>query len=272
MNNNQNMCVKCKSPLEPNAAFCTSCGEKVNPITPAVVNGVEVYICPICKRKLPPGNSFCVTCNQSVEVSNAVINNTDIKCNKCGTVVKVTDEFCTGCGQKKTLIVKPTPTQAPVGAVDPSVLNLPSASAGKPLGAANIFGFNLTEDQMVDEIIKKEITKTGESANISIAGVEKKKNIFSIVYAIILCICISLFFFHSHTGILIVVFLVVTIIYFNSVKNYNLLKYLHKEVKARPDEKIGYIVSTVLSGKINNGKYKLIYSNNITTSTIGATR
>ena len=50
--------------------------------------------------------------------------------------------------------------------------------------------------------------------------------------------------------------MVVTIIYINSVKNYSLLKYLHKEVKARPDEKIGYIVSSVMAGKINNASYK----------------
>lgn len=258
MNNNQNICVKCKQPLGPEDTFCTSCGEKVNPITPAVVNGVEVYTCPMCKRKLPPGNSYCVTCNQSVEVSNAVINQTDIVCNKCGTTLKVTDEFCTGCGQKKTLIVKPTSPSAPTGYVDPAIAALPSASAGKPLGAASIFGYNLTEDQMVAEIIRREMEKTGETNNVSIAAVEKKKNIFSIVYAIILLICISLFFFHSHTAILVIVFIIVTLIYINSVKNYNIYKYLQKEVKARPDEKIGYIVSSVMAGKISNGSYKFM--------------
>lgn len=257
MNNNQNMCVKCKSPLEPNAAFCTSCGEKINPITPAVVSNLEVYTCPMCKRKLPPGNSFCVTCNQSVEVSNAVINNTDIKCNKCGNILKVTDDFCTGCGQKKTLIVKPTVTNAPFVAVDPAIAALPSASDGSPLGAVNIFGYGMTEEQMVNELINKEIAKSGESSNVTIAAVEKKKNIFTIVYAIILFICVSLFFFHAYTGVLIFVFFIVTIIFINSVKKYDLIKYLNKEIKSRPDEKIGYIVSSVMAGKINKSKYIL---------------
>ncbi len=171
-------------------------------------------------------------------------------CTKCGALILPGNSFCTSCGQKFT-------TSEIAAAEQSSVLKLPSASEGKPLGASSIFGYNLTEEQMVDQIIQKEISKTGESTNISIAAIERRKNIFSIIYAIILFICVSLFFFHAYTGILIVVFLVVTIIYFNSVKKYNLLKYLHKEVKSRPDEKIGYIVSTVMTGKINNGGYKI---------------
>ena len=256
MANKQRKCIKCNKVLGAKDTFCTNCGEKV--VDVPSVEGVEVYICPLCKRKLPPGNSFCVSCNQSVEVSTAQINNTDITCNKCGTILKVTDEFCTGCGQKKTLIVKPTPTKAPTGLVDPAIAALPSASEGKPLKAIDIYGYNMTEDQMVDGIIKREIEKNGEKANISTLAIEKKKNIFTIAYSIILLICLTLFFFHTKRFLLFVVFVIVSIIYFYSVRKYDLLKYLQKEVKSRPDEKIGYIVSTVLAGKINNGKYKLI--------------
>ena len=104
MNNEQITCAKCNKPINVKDEFCTNCGEKVNPITPAVVNGVEVYTCPVCKRKLPPGNSFCVTCNQSVEVSNAIINNTDIVCNKCGASVAEGTKFCPSCGNDLTAV------------------------------------------------------------------------------------------------------------------------------------------------------------------------
>lgn len=170
------------------------------------------------------------------------------KCSKCGTVILAGDTFCTNCGQKVT-----------VNAVNASsVLSIPSGSQGRPFGAVNIFGYNMTEEQMVEEVIRKEIDKTGQIANVTIAGVEKRKNIFAIVYAIILTICVSLYFFHSHIEVLIIVFIIVTITYFSISKNYNLMKYLKKEVKARPDEKIGYIVSTVLSGKISGGSGKVI--------------
>lgn len=170
------------------------------------------------------------------------------KCSKCGTAIVAGNTFCTNCGQKVTI----NELNAS------SVLSIPSGSQGKPFGAAKIFGYNMTEEQMVEDIIKREIDKTGETANVTIAGVERRKNIFAIVYAIILMICLSLYFFHSHTAVLIIVFIIVTVTYFSISKNYNLMKYLKKEVKARPDEKIGYIVSTVLSGKISGGTSKVI--------------
>ena len=248
-------CVKCKAEIASGDGFCTSCGHKVGvPVLDEVTENGQI-ICPKCKRKLPPGNSFCIHCSQSVDVSNAQINNTELRCNKCNTVLSPEDAFCTGCGQKTSYIVRPTSPVAPTNA---EVLNLPSASQGKPFVMSSVAGYTLNAEQMTESIIKKEIKKTGETINTKIAAVEKRKNIFSIVYAIILFICVSLFFFHSHTVLLILVFIVVTIIYINSLKNYNVLKYLIKEVKARPDEKIGYIVSSVMSGKIENNTYKFM--------------
>lgn len=170
------------------------------------------------------------------------------KCPNCNLVIKSGNTFCTNCGTK-------APTLEELKSNKTS--SLPSGSQGKPFGASNVFGYNMTEEQMVETIIKKEIDKAGQNANVTIAGVERRKNIFALVYAIILLICVSLYFFHSNTALLITVFIIVTITYFCISKNYNLMKYLKKEVKSRPDEKIGYIVSTVLEGKVR-GSSKLI--------------
>lgn len=188
--------------------------------------------------------------NKSIVTTTSKVNLIEAKCTKCGSVIKPGQAFCTECGLK-------IPSTISSVVANQTISSLPLASQGKQLRAANIFGYNMTEDQMLEEIIKREMKKSGETNNVSIAAVEKKKNIFSIVYAIILFISVSLFFFHSYTGVLVVVFLVATIIYINSVKNYNIYKYLQKEVKSRPDEKIGYIVSTVLEGKVR-GSSKLI--------------
>lgn len=173
------------------------------------------------------------------------VNNTKINCSKCGEVIVSGNSFCINCG-----------TKSPIN--NNNVLTLPSGSQGSAFGAAKIFGYNMSEEQMVEEIIKREMSKTGQGYDIPIVGVEKRKNILTFIYAIILTICVSLFFFHSNTVLLIFVFLIVTIIYLCVMKNYNLLKYLKKEVKSRPDEKIGYIVSTVLEGKTSSGSYKFI--------------
>ena len=172
--------------------------------------------------------------------STPVVN---LVCPGCKKTMTAGDAFCTNCGAKAPAeVTNATPT---------TVLDLPSASDGQSLYASRIFGYNLTEDQMVEQIIKNEVSKAGEAANATLGVVEKKKNMFTFIYAIILLICVSLFFFHSYTTLLIIVTLIVTIIYICSVRNYNIYKYLKKEVKARPDEKIGYIVSTILSGQVN---------------------
>lgn len=185
-------------------------------------------------------------------VNNIEETNTNAFCTNCGNKLDAGEAYCTNCGSKVSRSIDVAT------ASNAEVLSLPSASQGKPFVMSSIAGYTLNAEQMTESIIKKEIKKTGETINTKIAAVEKKKNIFSIVYAIILFICVSLFFFHSHTMLLIVVFIVVTIIYINSLKNYNVLKYLIKEVKSRPGEKIGYIVSSVMSGKIENDTYKFM--------------
>ena len=250
MNTEKKICSKCNKELKPTDAFCTECGNKIDITAPDLVNGVPVYTCPKCKRKLPPGNSFCINCGQNVQLSAAMVNNTTINCTRCNTVLKPTDVFCTECGQRTGVAQKTTSRV--------TLNNLPSASVGTPFVASSIPDYNLTIEQYVTQTINKEITKSGEKLNISIAPLERRKNILSFVYSVILLICLSLWFYHSNIEILVIVFGIVTLIYISMVRKYNLTKYLLKEVQSRPDEKIGYIVSSVLTGKVNNGKYKLM--------------
>ena len=169
--------------------------------------------------------------------------NANVCCPDCGSVIENGNKFCTNCGKQINSGV--------------SSNLLMSAAAGTKLDTSTIFGYDLTEEQMLTQMIQDEIQKNGESPNISIASVEKKKNIFGIVYAIIFFICLSLLFFHSNTLVLIIIFIVISIIYYNINKKYDLTQYLIKEVKARPDEKISYIVSSVLPGKVDNSFYKI---------------
>lgn len=191
-------------------------------------------------------NKTAVTTTSSATKTVPAFATQGVNCSKCGAAVAVGNMFCTKCGTKVTLVQGTENNKLPFG------------STGTPFGASSIFGYNMTEEQMVTAVIEKEIAKNGDVSNVSIAAVERRKTIFSLIYAIITAICVSLFFFHSNTGLLIFIFIVITFIYFNMVRKYNLLKYLQKEVKARPDEKIGYIVSTVLAGKVNSGGSKII--------------
>ncbi len=182
--------------------------------------------------------------NGNVDTASTEISNMRmmLKCPSCGIELSSTNNFCTNCGTKLTETTN-------------EVL---SASSGELFDATKVFGYNKSEDDMVADIIKSEISKSNEKNNVSVLALEKKKNKFVLIYAIILCICVCLWFFHSHKELLIVVFAIVTMIFSNSMKKYNIVTYLQKEVKARPEEKISYVVSSVLSGKVNNGGYKVL--------------
>lgn len=177
--------------------------------------------------------------NIKSEISNA---NSMSKCPSCGLELSSNNNFCTNCGTKLGV----------------SASGVISASTGELFDASKVFGYNKSEDDMVTDIIKSEIGKSNEKNNVSVLALEKKKNKLALIYAIILCICVCLWFFHSHTESLIFIFVVVTMIFINSAKKYNIIAYLQKEVKSRPDEKISYVVSSVLSGKVNNGGYKVL--------------
>ncbi|MGN1371717.1 MAG: leucine-rich repeat protein [Candidatus Coprovivens sp.] len=240
-------CTKCNAEIKAGDVFCISCGEKVESTTVVNTNSTEVFTCPKCKRKLPPGNHFCIHCGQSIEVSEAIINKTDLKCAKCQSVIKPTDVFCTNCGSKVSYI-----------STVKNFSEYAQAHAGNSINVYELPYYNMTEDQMLTTMIESEITKSGEKNSVSIAALEKKKSIFALVYAVIVFICISLLFFHTKTVAIIAVFGIASFIYFNNVRKYNIVQYLKKEIKSRPDEKINYIVSSVISGKIDNSFFKIV--------------
>lgn len=231
-NINQKKCSSCGALMASTNKFCTNCGlEMIEEISSSLT-------CPKCKRKLPPGNHFCIHCGQTVEISNAIINNEEITCSKCGNKLKPTDNFCIMCGGANTLQVNPT-------------IDYPTSSIGDAFNPSEYPLYDKTEDQMIEYIIKEEFTKNNLNPNLTIPPIEKRKTIFTFIYAIIFFICFSLYFFHEDIGIILFVLVVATFIFFKMTKGYNITKYLIKEVKSRPDEKINYIVATTMSGAVS---------------------
>ncbi len=251
ISNNVNLtnCPKCNAAIVPGNKFCVECGENLSTVS----GNVEALTCPQCKRKLPPGNHFCIQCGQSVEVSQAIVDNVPLRCSKCQIELKATDVYCPNCAEPTNFI-----TSNLSRAIASGVVTLPSANDGVPIDFNKYQYVNMTEDQMLNTMIEDELVKNGESKKTSVSALEKKKNIFAIVYGLILFICISLLFFHTKTEMILFVLLVATMIYFRNVKNYNIVEYLKKEVKLRPDEKINYIVSSVVSGKVHVGGNKVL--------------
>lgn len=73
------MCTKCGKPLDKNMKFCSSCGDKYNP-------------CKFCGADLEDGATKCNACNNDVPKS----------CPKCSEITHNNMNFCTNCGESLT--------------------------------------------------------------------------------------------------------------------------------------------------------------------------
>lgn len=129
-----------------------------------------------------------------------------------------------------------------------------STEMGKPYDS-NIYKLlELSDNQYLDYMIDLEIKKMRDSnLKVTLPNIEKKKNILMIIYSLIVFILISVYFvFHRKLVWLIFIFLIATIICFCINKKYNFKAHIRKEIKARPNEKISYVIASSLSNKTNN--------------------
>lgn len=98
------------------------------------------------------------------------------------------------------------------------------------------------------------------------SDVLKRKNILNVIFAVLLFVYISLIFFHFPIATYIVG-LIILIAFFFITRKYNLVKYIKKELKSRPSEKISNVVMSVKSSlvpdNIKKFKIKLIKNFNI---------
>lgn len=115
------------------------------------------------------------------------------------------------------------------------------------------------ESSVIRYYIQEEMNKQNIDSNLNVAAVEKKKMIFTIVFSVLSFAIISCHFFHFRVPILWLEIVNIMIYMFFMLK-LNSMSYLLKEVKSRPDEEIGYIVASVMSGAKNATKSLYIRS------------
>ena len=153
-----------------------------------------------------------------------------LNCVKCGYTLKSTDNFCSNCG---------TPFEGN---------KADSVSSKKVLVTSSNFDpvFDNNEDKLLEIFINKELSKAGISVNNKLIPIDvlRRKNILNVIFSILFFVYVSLIFFHFpiYTYILGAIIL---LIFFKMSRSYNFMKYLKKEIKARPSEKISNIVMTV---------------------------
>lgn len=162
----------------------------------------------------------------------------ELKCAKCNAVLQIKDKFCSNCGEPfdgNNVVVSENANASVQTLLKVAVL---------PTSFDNIY--SLPEDKMVEEFINRELAKTGidKSSKLIPSDILKRKKILNIIFSILIFVFMTLIFFHFPIYTYIVG-LVILFIFFSVTRKYNLIKYLKKQLKARPQEKISNIVMNV---------------------------
>ena len=159
----------------------------------------------------------------------------ELRCAKCNAILQVNDNFCQSCGAPFT---------------GNNVVVTEKINYSKEIVTPEKFDnlFSLDEDSMLEGFIKKEMLKVGFDKNTKLihSDVLKRKKVLNLIFALLVFIYTTMIFFHFPLLTYIIGFIIL-IIYFVNSRKYNLIKYLKKQVKARPNEKISNIVMSAKS-------------------------
>ncbi len=160
--------------------------------------------------------------NQSITSSN----DTELKCSKCNFTVQPTDKFCSNCGEAIN---------------KDNILENDKKIAIHPSDFENIY--SLPEDKLVEIFINKELEKANidKTTKLIPSDILKRKRILNVIFSFLLFVYILLIFFHFPISTYIIGIMIL-FIFFKITRNYNFIKYLTKQLKARPGEKISNII------------------------------
>jgi len=206
-----------------------------------------VPICSSITKKSPYKKTVVNYTNKIANSNNGIL----IKCTKCGGTLAITDTACKNCG---------TPFDGNNVKIeintDPNTQGVQNIGVLPPLNYDKMF--DLTEEQMLEEFINRQLVKAGIDKNTKLIPKEvlKRKKILSIIFSILLFIYISLIFFHFPI-LTYIIGIIILIIFFAKTRKYDLIQYLKKEIKSRPGEKISNIVMNAKTTFVKDNRKKV---------------
>ena len=118
--------------------------------------------------------------------------------------------------------------------------------------------FAMPEEKCVEAFIKREMQRAqiAEEQDLIPEDMLRRKNILNIIFAVLLFVYVSLFFFHFPMITYVLGFLILAVYAFCTGR-YQLMRYLKKEIKSRPQEKISNIVLNVKAALVHDYSKKL---------------
>lgn len=177
---------------------------------------------------------------QNLNIYNPIsFKRNNLQCSYCNKQLKDGDKFCSFCGN-------------PVNPINQEENN-------KIFVSYDSFDdvYKQSEDKLLEEFIKKELKNANVDENVQLIpqDVLKRKKIMILIFSILLFVFVSAIFFHFPI-ITYVIFVVILIVMFMLVNRYNFMKYLKKEVKSRPEEKMSNIVMSVKKELVRDDSLK----------------
>lgn len=118
--------------------------------------------------------------------------------------------------------------------------------------------FSLSEEECVEQFIQNEMQRAGleDGADQIPEEMLRRKIVFHVIFALLLFVYLSMFFFHFSTSVYLMGF-VVLVIYGFLTGRYTLMKYIKKEIQSRPQEKISNIVMNVKASLVTDYSRKV---------------
>ncbi len=140
-------------------------------------------------------------------------------------------------GGKQNMNVQPTLFNSNANAIDPNYSKVTITPKNfDPM-------YSLNENTMIEAFIERELVKAGidKTKRLIPSAVARKKGILSAIFSVLVLLAIASIFFHFPVWTYLAEIVVLTI-FFIVTRRFNLVKYLKKQLKARPGEKISNIV------------------------------
>ncbi len=178
------------------------------------------------------------------------VNGIELQCAKCHAPLEVSDKFCSQCGAAIT------GNNIVVVSKKKATTQIPQKELITPANFDQIY--SLKEDKLLEEFINREIvaSKFDKTPNLLPSAILKRKKILNTIFSILLFIFIAAYFFHFPIYFYLIG-LILLVIFAKLTSNYDLVKYLKKQVKSRPDEKISNIVMSVKSTLTTDNSKKI---------------